>query len=160
MLRESLATLPETLDKTYDRILCAISRKDCKYAMRILQWLTFSARPLSVKEIAEVVAIDVARDPAFDRNEVLVDPLEAPDICSSLVTITTKKADRRLGSAQHIVALAHYSVHEYLVSDMTKQGSAKQYSMQEAECHNAITRGSLEYLIQLQQPLSKETLKA
>jgi hypothetical protein len=160
MLRESLATLPETLDKTYDRILCAISRKDSKYAMRMLQWLTFSARPLSVEEIAEVVAIDMARDPAFDRNKVLVDPLEALDICSSLVTITKNEADGRSRPAQEIIALAHYSVQEYLVSDRIKQGSAKQYSMQEAECHNAITRGSLKYLIELQQPLSKENLKA
>jgi hypothetical protein len=32
--------------------------------------------------------------------------------------------------------------------------------MQEVECHNAIARGSLQYLIQFQQPLSRETLKA
>ncbi|KAF2823360.1 hypothetical protein CC86DRAFT_396160 [Ophiobolus disseminans] len=160
MLRESLATLPETLDKTYDRILCAISRKDCKYAMRMLQWLTFSARPLSVEEIAEVVAIDMARDPAFDRNEVLVDPLEALDICSSLVTITTKETDGGSGSAQQIITLAHYSVQEYLVSERIKQGSAKQYSMHEAECHSAIMQGSLKYLMQLQQPLLEKVLDA
>ncbi|CAA9959481.1 Arp Ankyrin repeat protein [Pyrenophora teres f. maculata] len=160
MLRKSLATLPQTLDQTYDRILTAISREDCVYAMRILQWLTFSARPLSVTEVAEVVAIDVARESAFDRNEVLVNPLEALDICSSLVTITKNGADGRPGPAQQIIALAHYSVQEYLVSDRIRQGPAKQYSMQEAECHNAITRGSLKYLIQFQQPLSKETLEA
>jgi hypothetical protein len=127
--------------------------------MRILQWLTFSARPLSVEEIAEVVAIDVAREPAFDRDEVLEDPLEALEICSSLVTITKNEADGRSGPAQKIIALAYYSVQEYLVSDRIKQGSAKQYSMQEAECHNVITRGSLKYLIQHQQPLARETLK-
>jgi hypothetical protein len=160
MLRKSLTTLPRTLDQTYDRILSAISEEYSEYAMRILQWLTFSARPLSVEEIAEVVAINVARDPAFDRDEVLEDPLEVLDICSSLVTITTNEVDRRSGSVQQIVALAHYSVQEYLVSDRIRQGSAKQYSMQEAECQNTITRGSLKYLIQLQQPLSRETLKA
>ncbi|KAF2878542.1 vegetative incompatibility protein HET-E-1 [Massariosphaeria phaeospora] len=160
MLRKSLATLPRTLDQTYDRILSAISERYSEYAMRILQWLTFSTRPLSVEEIAEVVAINVARDPALDRDEVLEDPLEALNICSSLVTITTNEADGRSRPSQQIIALAHYSVQEYLVSDRIKQGSAKQYSMQEAECHNAITRGCLKYLIQLQQPLSKEALKA
>ncbi|KAI4943376.1 hypothetical protein J4E91_009285 [Alternaria rosae] len=152
--------LPRTLDQTYDRILSAISEEYSQYAMRILQWLAFSARPLSVEEIAEVVAINVARDLAFDRDEVLEDPLEALNICSSLVTITTKEAAERSRPAQQIIALAHYSVQEYLVSDRIRQGSAKQYSMQEAECHNAIARGSLKYLIQLQQLLSKETLKA
>ncbi|KAI1522072.1 hypothetical protein PtrSN002B_012259 [Pyrenophora tritici-repentis] len=122
MLRKSLASLPRTLDQTYDRILSTISEEYSKYAMRILQWLAFSARPLSVEEIAEVVAIDVARDPAFDRDEVLEDPLEVLDICSSLVTITKNKADGRLRPAKQIVALAHYSVQEYLVSDRIRQG--------------------------------------
>jgi hypothetical protein len=31
--------------------------------------------------------------------------------------------------------------------------------MQEAECQSAITRGSLKYLMQLQQPLERETLQ-
>ncbi|KAJ4380356.1 hypothetical protein N0V86_004667 [Didymella sp. IMI 355093] len=160
MLRKSLATLPQTLDETYDRILTAISKEDCEYAMRILQWLTFSARPLSVEEIAKVVAIDVARDLAFDRNEVLEDPLEALNICSSLVTIVTNEAEERPRSAQRIISLAHYSVQEYLVSDRIKQGAAKQYSMQEVKCHNAITKGSLMYLTQFQQPMSTEVLEA
>jgi hypothetical protein len=67
---------------------------------KYVQWLTFFARPLSVEEIAEVVAIDVARDPAFDRDEVLDDPLEALNICSSLVTITTNEAYRKFGPAR------------------------------------------------------------
>jgi hypothetical protein len=159
MLRKSLASLPRTLDQTYDRILTAISEEYAEYAIRILQWLTFSARPLSVEEIAEVVAIDVARDPAFDRDEVLEDPLEVLDICSSLVTITTNGADGGSRPAQRIVALAHYSVQEYLVSDRIRQGLAKQYSMQEAACQSAITRGSLKYLMQLQQLLEEESLR-
>jgi hypothetical protein len=110
MLRKSLATLPQTLDETYNRILTAISEQDRDFAMRILQWLTFSARPMSVEEIAEVVAIDVAREPAFDRDDVLEDPLEALNICSSLVTLTTNKAEGGTESAQRIIALAHYLV--------------------------------------------------
>jgi hypothetical protein len=105
MLRKSLATLPQTLDQTYDRILCAISDEYSDYAMRILKWLTFSARPLSIEEVAEAVAIDVARDPAFDRDEVLEDPLEAMNICSSLVTVTTNRPDGRGRPAQRIIAL-------------------------------------------------------
>jgi hypothetical protein len=54
-----------------------------------LRWLAFSARPLRVKEVSEVVAIDIERDPAFARQEVLEDPLEVFDICPSLITIAT-----------------------------------------------------------------------
>jgi hypothetical protein len=141
MLRKSLATLPQTLDQTYDRILCAISDEYSDYAMRILKWLTFSARPLSIEEVAEAVAIDVARDPAFDRDEVLEDPLEAMNICSSLVTVTTNRSDGRGRPAQRIIALAHYSVQEYLVSERIKQGQAKRFSMQDSESHDTILKG-------------------
>jgi hypothetical protein len=61
--------------------------------------------------------------------------------------------------SEQIIALAHYSVQEYLVSDRIIQGSAKQYGMQEAKCHDAIARGSLKYPIQLQRPLSRETIE-
>ncbi|KAI4638258.1 hypothetical protein J4E93_010257 [Alternaria ventricosa] len=156
MLRRSLATLPKTLDQTYDRILTAISEEDRVYTIRILQWLTFSARPLSLEEVAEVAAIDVAREPAFNRDEVLVDPLEALKICSSLVTIVREERRWHPQQGEQIVMLAHYSVQEYLISERIRQGPAKQYSMKEIECHKAMTIGCLWYLNQFQEPLTYE----
>lgn len=156
MLRKALASLPQTLDQTYDRILTAISEEDSAYAMRILQWVTFSERPLTIEEIAEVVAIDVERDPAFDSDEILEDPLEALNICSSLVVVMTQEAN----PVQRIIGLAHYSVQEYLVSDRIRQGQAKQYSMLRTESHNAIAKSSLIYLLQFQQLLSAESLRS
>jgi ankyrin repeat protein len=155
--------LPATLDQTYDRILCGISRDDAEYAVRILWWLTFSARPLFVEEVAEVVAIDTLRDPAFDHDEVLEDPLEVLNICSSLVTITA--AGTKTGNARtprYIIALAHYSVQEYLVSERIKQGPAKQYSLTDVACHSMISEGCLKYLLHLQSSLliSKTALAA
>ncbi|OAG10753.1 HET-domain-containing protein, partial [Paraphaeosphaeria sporulosa] len=152
MLRKSLATLPQTLDQTYDCILSAIGEEDSNYAMRILQWLTFSQRPLSVEEIAEIIALDSKRDQSFDRDEVLEDPLEVLNICSSLVTVTVVMTKR-------IVALAHYSVQEYLLSDRIRQGPAKKYGMGKVECQVLITVSCLKYLAQLPQPLSEETLQ-
>ena len=72
MLRKSLATLPRTLDQTYDRILIAIGEEYSEYAMRILQWLTFSARPLSVEEVAERSAAEP------ELGELHVGSAEAP----------------------------------------------------------------------------------
>ncbi|CAG5158427.1 uncharacterized protein ALTATR162_LOCUS5073 [Alternaria atra] len=159
-LRKALATLPPTLDKTYDRILCAIAAEDAVYAVRVLLWLAFSERPLTVDEVAEVVAIDVARDPAFNRDEVLEDPLEALDICSSLVTIATDNGNGRLQSTMQVVVLAHYSVKEYLVSDRIQRGQAARYSMQPAACHSTIARACLGYLGQFQksEPMMEDTL--
>jgi hypothetical protein len=89
------------------------------YAMRILRWLAFSARPLSVREVA----------------------------------------GERSDPAQRIIALAHYSVQEYLVSDRIKQGLAKQYNMHEAKCHGVMMDGCSNYLLQLRRLLSEEVIQ-
>ncbi|KAH8727306.1 ankyrin repeat-containing domain protein [Phaeosphaeriaceae sp. PMI808] len=166
MLRESLATLPPTLDETYDRILCAISEEDSKYAVRILQWLIASSRPLLLEEISEIVAIEMNREPVFNRQEVLEDPMEALNICSSLVTITTTRSHRiawddRAESANQVLALAHYTVKEYLMSERIQQGQAARYSMRTAACNEVIAKGCLGYLLQFHQPESftKESLE-
>ena len=151
-LRKALAALPPTLDTTYDRILCAIDEEDANYAIRVLLWLAFSDRPLTVDEVAEVIAIDVARDPAFDREEVLEDPLDALDICCSLVTIATDNGNGLVQSTRKVAVLAHYSVKEYLVSDRIQQGQAARYSMQSAACHSIIARACLGYLGQFRKP--------
>jgi ankyrin repeat protein len=161
-LRKALATLPPTLDKTYERILCAIAEEDAEYAVRVLLWLAFSGRPLAVEEVAEVIAIDVTRDPAFDREEVLEDPQDALDICSSLVTTATDNNNGygRLESKRQIAVLAHYSVKEYLVSDRIQGGKAARYSMQAAACHSTIAKACLGYLGQFQksEPMAENTL--
>jgi ankyrin repeat protein len=153
MLRKSLATLPPTLDQTYDRILVDIDEDDSMYAFRILQWLAFSNRPLTVDEVAEAAAIDAERNPAFEQDEVLEDPLEALNICSSLITMTVNSKGARMNPGKRIVTLSHYSVQEYLLSDRIKQSYARQYSMQTVESHGALAKSCLRYLLQLQQPV-------
>jgi Ankyrin repeats (3 copies) len=152
MLQKSLTTLPSTLDETYDRILCAINDDDSQYAIRILRWLAFSKRPLQVEEVAEVVAIDPERDPAFDRDEVLEDPLDVLAICSSLVTIATNDKHMResSGSTGKVVLLAHYSVKEYLSSGRCRQDRVIQYNMQDTTCNEFIAKSCLGYLLQFQ----------
>ncbi|EUC36316.1 hypothetical protein COCCADRAFT_88667, partial [Bipolaris zeicola 26-R-13] len=157
-LRKTLQKLPSTLDKTYERILTSISEEYADYAIRILQWLAFSERPLSLEELAEVIAIDVSRDPEFDRDEVLEDPLDVLRICSSLVSITHESYFLNSSFAlfekpsEEIVVLAHYSVKEYLISDRIKRGQAARYSLHAALCHGAIAAACLGYLNQFQEP--------
>jgi ankyrin repeat protein len=163
MLRKSLATLPPTLDKTYDQILSTIPDEDSAFAMRILQWLAFSERPLSVEEVAEVIAMDITRSPVFVRDEIMEDPLDTLDICSSLVTVVTEETGdwSAPASKTQVVVLAHYSVKEYLVSDRIKKGQAAQYSLQDTVCHSIIAQGCLSYLCQFQnsEPMDQEILQ-
>ena len=118
-LQRSLATLPPTLDETYERILQSFDQKnneDAIYAVRILHWLSFSARPLLLEEMAEAAAIDPERETPFDRKEVLEDPSDVLDICSSLVILITISSNEIPGMYNQqprkceAVILAHYSV--------------------------------------------------
>jgi ankyrin repeat protein len=157
-LRKALKTLPQTLGETYERILCAINEDDSDYAIRILRWLAFCCRPLLIEEIAEVVAIDVERNPAFNNDEVLEDPLEVLSICSSLVTIT---ATGKHSSTKRIVTLAHYSVKEYLTTEKILQSRAARYGIQGIACNEFIAKGCIGYLLQFQgpSPVSKATFQ-
>ena len=92
MLCKALATLPRTLNDTYARILSNIDEDYQQYALHILQWLAFSARPMHLKEICEVVAIDVNENPQFDPQRRLRDPQDVVEICSSLITVTHRSS--------------------------------------------------------------------
>jgi hypothetical protein len=80
-----LESLPKGLDETYDRILSKIEGEDCKWAIRVLECLAFSARLMTLEEVAEVVAFNPDNG-QFDQR--LPDPLAVLEICSSLITIS------------------------------------------------------------------------
>lgn len=139
-LRKSLVMLPQTLEKTYDRILSSIIEQDSVYAIKILRWLTFAERPLSLDKIAEAVAVIEDRD-----------PMEALDICSSLITIRDS-GDTREISSQQIAVLAHYTVKEYLLLHRIRASSLAQFSMHYEACHSILARACVGYLLQNLQP--------
>ena len=152
-LRKTLATLPKTLDDTYARILCSIDEEYQQYALQILQWLAFSMRPLHLKEIAEVVAIDINDQPKFDPQRRLPDPKDVVEICSSLITVTDNVIEDDeltfLYPKSHgaYVTLAHFSVKEYLTSDIIRQGKAAKFYLDETDCHVALIKDCLAYLL-------------
>ena len=87
-LEKTLGTLPTTLDATYDRILTNIDEAYVDKAIRVLQWLAFSARPMTVDEVAETLSICFDDDPRFDPDRRLKHPSDILVICSSLVTVS------------------------------------------------------------------------
>jgi hypothetical protein len=86
-LRQTLETLPETLDETYERILSNIGNLDRDDAYRIFQWLAFSAHPMTLAEINAGLAIDVKNGCLFSKDGQLRDPHDILAICSTLITI-------------------------------------------------------------------------
>ena len=179
-LRQALESLPKTLDDTYARILCNIDNHNhySRQILRILQWLSFSVRPLQLKEVAEIVAIDVDETPRFDPQRRLLELRDILTMCSSLITLTSNmhntSKEEETGSEPNVgfpdpegdyeannpvsedvktyVRLAHFSVKEYLVSDRIQHGTASYYSIREIESHGVLAEDCIAYLLQFDEP--------
>jgi len=112
-LRLVLAELPESLDQTYEQILGRIRKSNRVHAHRLLQCLVVAVRPLHLKELAEVLAIDFSTaggTPLVDEKLRWEDQKNAVlSACSSLITIIEDSGSR-------IVQFSHFSVKEFLTS--------------------------------------------
>lgn len=145
ILRSTLKTLPKTLNDTYERILCSIEGGYSKDALKVFQWLAFSAEPLAIDEVAEVIGIDIDENPRFDPDRKLSEPHDILTICSSMVVIY--KAGER-----EELKLSHFSVKEYLISNSIRNGPASQYGISEKSANASIAEAALAYLMQFDKP--------
>jgi hypothetical protein len=75
--------------------LSKIKDEDRKWALRVLECLAFSARLMTLEEVGEVVAFNPDSG-QFDQR--LPDPLAILEICSSLIT-TSSRTDKMKGKS-------------------------------------------------------------
>ena len=113
-VRCTLDELPESLDETYERILKEIKKPNRDHARRLLQCLVVAIRPLSVKELAEVLAVDFGDTegiPKLKLNWRWEDQEQALlTSCSSLISIIGTDDSR-------VVQFSHFSVKEFLIAE-------------------------------------------
>lgn len=99
--------------ETYARILASIDENHRDYTIRLLQFLTYSKRPLTIQEAVDVLVVDPNGDPPFDSKLRMPKPQEIMKICSSLVSLVTRQLN---GETIMELQLAHFSVQQYLQS--------------------------------------------
>ncbi|KAF8273045.1 ankyrin repeat-containing domain protein [Lactarius quietus] len=100
--------LPESLDETYERIVLDIRKGNQADAYRMLQCLTVAIRPLSVAELAEILALDF--DGAKEGIPKLNSKWRWEDHEQPLITIIPT-------DDSPVVQFSHFSVKEFLLSD-------------------------------------------
>ena len=143
-LRKTLATLPKTLDQTYERILSEIDEDFAEDASRVLQWLYYSERPITLDAMVDVLATDLKNDHSFNPEERLSDPQQVVIICSSLVHVTEEHTLH--GKLEKYLQLAHFSVKEYLTSGRIQTTSFLPHLVDNLSASIAITKTCLAYL--------------
>ena len=164
-LRTALNSLPRTLDATYDRILQNIQDIHREKVHRILKFLSCSARPLLLGELAEVVTVDMDTKgmTRYVPGNRLRRPADVLTICGSLVSLSAARDDfyESLGGGYHwlpmfslsesdaarVVQLSHFSVQEYLFSERIREGRAHSFSIDSELAHRWIAATCLAYLM-------------
>jgi ankyrin repeat protein len=156
--------MPDTLDKTYERILASIDDLYFDEVRTALEWLAFSTRPLSVAEMAEVCSIrlDDSGEPYLDQggHAALLGLL---GVISSLVLVENRRGsasqDFTFGESYpdkydtscypSTIRLAHFSVKEYLVSDRLQQSDARfsRFAVRESQAHMSLSQSCCAYFL-------------
>jgi hypothetical protein len=146
-VKRTINELPESLDETYERVVMEMKRANQVHAYRMLQCLAVATRPLSVTELAELLALDFdavkGGIPQLNSNWRWGDHEQAVlSTCSSLVTIV-------LGDKTPVVQFSHFSVKEFLLSDRLAKSTRdiSQYHISLSEAHTVLSQSCLGVLL-------------
>ncbi|KAH7230926.1 ankyrin repeat-containing domain protein [Fusarium tricinctum] len=109
----ALMSLPRDLNETYYRMLENIPSEYRRDAIRLLQFLVHTKRPLTLPEAVEVIATEINQEPrGFTVKRRLFQAADVLRYCPSLVTIAEVTNYAETVEELH---LAHFSVKEYLL---------------------------------------------
>lgn len=119
--------------------------------MRLLQFLTYSERPLRMSEAVDAIAVNLSKTPCFDHEGKMPNPNEIIKCCSSLA-VRVESTNRYTGETVAEIQLAHFSVKDYLTSNHLEEHIAK--GLEETVACGSIANVCLTYLLELNQNLS------
>ncbi|KAI5461547.1 ankyrin repeat-containing domain protein, partial [Mariannaea sp. PMI_226] len=135
-IKTALESLPRDLDETYSRMLQNIPMEYQGGAIRLLQFLVHTARPLELSEAVEVIATEITGESrGFQEERRLFQEIDVLKYCPSLISIAQVTTSVPTGT--HELHLAHFSVKEYLLKQ-------SQFSLESASV--VITKTCLSYL--------------
>lgn len=156
-LDKAIASTPTAIydiyQRNWDRIQ-TLPTADKKRAISLLSWTAFAIRPLTVSEITEAVLLDLKQD-----NDLPFDVAELPDVIdqdyieSEITALCpfievhlegTDPSSATLGSAT--VHLAHYTVKEFMLSQMVTTVNDVPHVLSEIIEHSTLAKLCLYYI--------------
>lgn len=114
-VERALANLPKDLNTTYSRTLERLPEHHKEKAIRLLHFLLYVKRPLSLEEAVDIVAVQIGggSDSGFHPDRRMPEPTDIVKFYPDLVAITHERKPYRHETICNI-HLAHFSVKEYL----------------------------------------------
>ena len=147
------------MDETYERLLKGISDDNREYACCLLHCLTVAIRPLTVEELAEILAFDMDMGqgsiPKFHADWRWKDQEYALlSTCSSLISVVDNDGSR-------VVQFSHFSVKEFLTSNRlaTPTRDVSRYHILPVPAHTILARVCLGFLLHLDNHIDDESMK-
>lgn len=96
-IRDTLRHLPKGLENTYAEAMCRIegqNQEDRELAEKVLSWISYACRPLSITELQYAVAVEIG------ETEIEIDALPDEEIlisiCAGMVVIDIESNAVRL----------------------------------------------------------------
>ncbi|KAH6999283.1 hypothetical protein EDB80DRAFT_724551 [Ilyonectria destructans] len=138
IVRNELATLPKTLDETYEQVLLAINEEERQFVTYILHWIYFHQTVWgnSITSLILLQAADLSTSNAknhFQKYDYDDDALR--ELCGCLITVTHLESGLEGGTLwTSEVTFAHYTVLEYLDSQRITTGPAMMFAL----CRNMV----------------------
>ena len=139
--------LPPDLNETYARILAQVHESLLYQASAALKWLALSVRPLYIEELLEACAIHPERIPILDKEDHRLRPSDLLEMLYELISIDPPISDpSRTPHSTHRVALSHFSVQEFLMSNDIVRLHNKFFRVSLHDSHLFLARCCLAYL--------------
>ncbi len=154
-IETALERLPKDLEETYERVLHNIPEELYPEANATLQWVAFAFEELSLGKAAEAAIFLPATFPLQLNGsekveqvprERLLRPSMVLEVCPGLIVCSEDS------EGKHSLALARFSVLEYLLSDRICRGCVRRHAFSEDEAHKLIGERCLSYLTILDRP--------
>ncbi|KAM3528022.1 hypothetical protein MY4038_006082 [Beauveria bassiana] len=154
-VEDKLKNLPETLDATYAQIMGRINPAYKHHAIRILQFLTYSERPLRIDEAVDAVTVRLTDPPRFEPRYRLEDPKMIVCYCPGFAVLVEAYDQRE---KKHVIELqlAHLSVEEYFKSDKLETDVAGYF--EKVAAAKTLTEICVSYLMTLRGPILRRQL--
>ncbi|KAJ7604379.1 ankyrin repeat-containing domain protein [Mycena polygramma] len=154
-----LAELPNDLFGIYTRFLHSTDEDEFVYVAALLRWLAFSARPITLLELDEALAINfsgpdrwVFKPENREQAKVVCGLLEGLVLVGS-DTSTCRRAFKR----EPVVTLAHSSVKDYIMSKNFLD--EYKHDLGEPSSHTFLAQSCVAYLLHFEtNPLNADTL--